>query len=173
MLEFARHIAGQSEIAAIAEVDDYSKRPANQRMIKEVMIILHDFPPRLLSYLKLIRGKPVFFFAVDKWVFERDIDRGLLGEAIAGKLVFPYFAFEGGQYLQEKERELKQRLIVEILENLVINFPELAQRIRILPQYFMYEVFSSRIRVFPLLNYEVADLTSCLIQNEDKSLRVA
>jgi hypothetical protein len=35
MLEFARHIAGQSEIAAIAEVDDYSKRPANQRMIKE------------------------------------------------------------------------------------------------------------------------------------------
>jgi tRNA A-37 threonylcarbamoyl transferase component Bud32 len=171
MLEFARHIAGQSEIAAIAEVDDYSKRPANQRMIKEVMIILHDFPPRLLSYLKLIRGKPVFFFAVDKWVFERDIDRGLLGEAIAGKLVFPYFAFEGGQYLQEKERELKQRLIVEILENLVINFPELAQRIRILPQYFMYEVFSSRIRVFPLLNYEVADLTSCLIQNEDKSLQ--
>jgi hypothetical protein len=135
------------------------------------MIILHDFPPRLLSYLKLIRGKPVFFFAVDKWVFERDIDRGLLGEAIAGKLVFPYFAFEGGQYLQEKERELKQRLVVEILENLVINFPELAQRIRILPQYFMYEVFSSRIRVFPLLNYEVADLTSCLIQNEDKSLQ--
>lgn len=170
MLEFARHIAGQSEIVAIAEVDDYSKNPANQRIV-EVMIILLDFPPRLLSYLKLIRGKTVFFFAVDQWVFERDIDRGLLGEAIAGKLVFPYSAFEGERYLQEKERELKQRLVVEILENLVINFPELAQRIRILPQYFMYEVLASRIRVFPLLNYEVADLTCCLMQNEEQILQ--
>jgi len=170
MLEFARHIAGQSEIVAIAEVDDYSKNPTNQRVV-EVMIILRDFPPRLLSYLKLIRDKTVFFFAVDQWIFERDVDQGLLGEAIAGKLVFPYSAFEGERYLQEKERELKQRLVVEILENLVINFPELAQRIRILPQYFMYEVLSSRIRVFPLLNHEVADLTCDLMQNEEQILQ--
>jgi Mn2+-dependent serine/threonine protein kinase len=135
------------------------------------MMVVHDFQPRLLSYLKVISGKTVFFFAVDQWVFERDIDRGLLGEAIAGKLIFPYHAFQGEAYLKENELALKQRLIVELLENLVINFPELAGRIQIKPQYFMYEVFSSRIRVFPLLNYEIADLTNVLTQNEQETLK--
>jgi tRNA A-37 threonylcarbamoyl transferase component Bud32 len=169
-VEFSRHLAGQYSIIAIAEVDDYSQKPANERMIIEVMIIIKDFPARLLSYLKIIKGKPVFFFAVDRWVFERDIDRGLLGEAIASKLIFPYRAFEGEAYLGQRERELKRRLVIELLENLVINFPELIQRIQIQPKYFMYEVFSSRIRVFPLLNYDIVDLTSCLVQNEQQIL---
>lgn len=171
ILEFCRHVAGQSKIAAIAVVDNYSQKPANERLIVEVMMVVHDFQPRLLSYLRVINGKTVFFFAVDQWVFERDIDRGLLGEAIAGKLIFPYHAFQGEAYLRENELELKQRLIVELLENLVINFPELAQRIQIKPQYFMYEVFSSRIRVFPLLNYEIADLTTVLTDNEEETLK--
>src|SRR5512133_2634926 len=139
-------------------------------MIVEVTIIIHDFPARLLSYLKIVKGKPVFFFAVDQWVFERDIDRGLLGEAIASKLVFRYHSLDGAAYLRQREMELKKRLVIELLENLVINFPELIQRIQIQPKYFMYEVFSSRIRVFPLLNYDIADLTSCLVQNEQQIL---
>jgi Kae1-associated kinase Bud32 len=171
ILENCRHVAGQSKITAIAEVDDYGQKPASERFIIEVMVVALDFQPRLMSYLKVINGKTVFFFVVDQWVFERDIDRGLLGEAIAGKLIFPYHAFQGEPYLKEKESKLKQRLIVELLENLVINFPELAERIRILPQYFMYEVLSSRVRVFPLLNYEIADLTSALTQNEEETLK--
>jgi hypothetical protein len=170
ILEYCRHIAGQSKITAIAEVDDYGKKPVSERFIIEVMMIVYDFQPRLISHLKVINGKTVFFFVVDQWVFERDIDRGLLGEAIAGKLIFPYRTFQGESYLKEKELTLKQRLIVELLENLVINFPELAERIRILPQYFMYEVLSSRVRVFPLLNYEIADLTGVLTQNGEKTL---
>jgi Kae1-associated kinase Bud32 len=171
IFEFCRHVAGQSKIAAIAEVDDYGHKPAGERLIVEVMMVVHDFQPRLLSYLKVINGKTVFIFAVDQWVFERDIDRGLLGEAIAGKLIFPYRTFQGEAYLKESELALKQRLIVELLENLVINFPELAQRIQIKPQYFMYEVFSSRIRVFPLLNYEIADLSSVLTENAPETLK--
>ena len=134
------------------------------------MLVIHDFQPRLMSYLKPIKNKTVFVFAVDQWVFERDIDRGLLGEAIASKLIFPYHALQGEAYLHERELELKQRLVLELLENIVVNFPELANRIQILPQYFMYEVFSSRIRVFPLLAYEVADLTRGLMQNEEQAL---
>lgn len=171
ILEFCKHIAGQSKITAIAEVDDYAQKPVSNRLIVEVMMIVHDFQPRLLSYLKVINGKTVFIFAVDQWVFERDIDRGLLGEAIAGKLIFPYHTFQGESYLKENELVLKRRLIVELLENLVINFPELAQRIQIKPQYFLYEVFSSRIRVFPLLNYEIADLTTAIMQTEEETLK--
>ncbi len=170
IVEFCRHLAGQSKIAAIAQVDNYSPKPPNERTIDEIMIIIQGFQPRIISYLKAIKNKTVLFFAVDQWIFERDIDRGFLGEAIASKLIFPYHALEGEAYLYKREVELKRRLVLELLENLVINFPELAQRIQILPQYFLYEVFSSRVRVFPLLAYDFADLNSCLIQNEEQTL---
>ena len=34
----------------------------------------------------------------------------------------------------------------------------------------MYEVFSSRVRVFPLIAYDIADLTNSLTQNEEQTL---
>ncbi len=169
-LEFCRHIAGTSKIAALALVDNYSMKTSNQRTIHEVMLVIHDFQPRLMSYLKTVNNKTIFVFAVDQWIFERDIDRGFLGEAIASKLIFPYLPLFGNDYLHEKEVVLKKRLILELLENLVVNFPELVQSIQIKPQYFMYEVFSNRIRVFPLIAYDVANLTSCLLQNEEKAM---
>ncbi len=169
-LDFCRHIAGSSKIAAIALVDNYSMKTLNERTTHEIMLIIHNFQPRLMSYLKTVNNKTIFVFAVDQWIFERDVERGFLGEAIASKLIFPYLALQGEGYLHENEVALKKRLTLELLENLVVNFPELTHRIRILPQYFLYEVFSNRLRVFPLLAYDVVNLMSCL-QNEEHSLR--
>lgn len=170
ILDFARHVAGQCPIAAVALVDRYSIKTPNERVISEVMVVIHDFQPRLLSYIRVIGGRTVFFFAVDQWIFERDIDRGFLGEAIAGKLIFPHQALQGSEYLGTQEVMLKKRLILELLENLVLSFPELVPRMQIKPQYFLYEVASNRIRVFPLLAYDVKALTDCLVGNEVQAL---
>ena len=171
ILEFCRHIAGSSKIAAVALLDHYSMKTSNERTNHEVMLVIHNFQPRLMRYLKTVNNKTIFVFAVDQWIFERDIERGFLGEAIASKLIFPHLALSGNDYLQEKEVALKKRLVLELLENLVVNFPELVHRIQIQPQYFMYEVFSNRIRVFPLIAYDLANLTSCLLQNEVASVK--
>lgn len=170
ILEFCRHIAGQSKIAAIALVDNYAMKTSSERTTHEVMLVLHNFQPRLMRYLNTVNNKTIFVFAVDQWVFERDVERGFLGEAIASKLIFPHFALYGDTYLHEEEVTLKKRLILELLENLVVNFPELAHRMQIKPQYFMYEVFSNRIRVFPLIAYDLTNLTSFLEQNEEQAL---
>jgi tRNA A-37 threonylcarbamoyl transferase component Bud32 len=170
ILEFCRHIAGQSKIVAIALVDNYSMKTSNERTIHEVMLVLHNFQPRLMRYLKTVNNKTIFVFAVDQWVFERDVERGFLGEAIASKLIFPHYALYDETYLHEEEVALKKRLILELLENLVVNFPELANRMQIKPQYFMYEVFANRIRVFPLIAYDLTNLTIFLEQNEEQAL---
>ena len=171
ILEFCKHIAGSSKVISIALVDNYSM-PSTERTIHEVMMVIHNFQPRLMRYFKVVNNKTIFVFAVDQWIFERDINRGFLGEAIASKLIFPYLALQEIDYLHEKEIVLKKRLIVELLENLVVNFPELAHRIKIKPQYFMYEVFSNRIRVFPLIAYDLANLMNCLKKNEAQTLGV-
>ena len=170
ILDFCRHIAGSARITAVAQVDRYSDLPDSDRTIIEIMVVILDFQPRLMSYVRTVNGKTVFFFAVDQWVFERDVDRGFIGEAIGSKLVFPYSALEGGGYLHEQEVALKKRLIVELLENLTVNFPELAARMQIKPQYFLYEVLLNRIRVFPLLAYDASSVIAVLTINEERSL---
>ena len=170
ILDFCRHIAGQSQIVAVALIDNYSMKTISQRVIYEVMVVIREFQPRLMSYIKTINNKTIFLFAVDQWIFERDIDRGFIGEAVASKLIFPYRALFGSSYLHEREVDLKKRLISELMENLVFVFPEMIARMQILPQYFLYEVISNRIRVFPLLAYDVASLTQYITKNEQQVL---
>ena len=158
ILETCRHIAGSSQITALSLPDDEAIGLSNARATVQVLLIIRDFQPRLMSYPKLIEGKNVVVFAVDQWIFERDVDRGFLGEALASSLIFPYSAMINADYLHAQEIDLKKRLILELLENIVIGFPELSYLIQIKPEYFMYEVILNRVRVFPPMAYGISSL---------------
>jgi Kae1-associated kinase Bud32 len=157
ILEFCRHIAGSAQIIAISLLGDYSTGTSSVKATLEALVVIHDFQPRVMSYVKIVSGKSIVFFAVDQWVFERDVDRGFLGEAIAGTLIFPHTALCGNNFLQVQEILLKKRLILESLENLVLSFPDLSYSLHIKPEYFMYEVMLNRVRVFPPLSYGVSN----------------
>ncbi|MCW4046624.1 MAG: hypothetical protein NWE99_03555 [Candidatus Bathyarchaeota archaeon] len=159
IIDFCRHIAGSARVTAISIFDNYSLGMPSTKATLEIVAVIHDFQPRLMSYLKILDGRAVIVFAVDQWIFERDVERGFLGEAFAGTLVFPYTALYGKDYLHEHEIVLKKRLILESLENLVLSFPELSYRLYIKPQYFMYEVILNRVRVFPPLAYSLSNFT--------------
>jgi Kae1-associated kinase Bud32 len=153
IFEFCRHIAGSASVTAISLLGNYPMAPSNAKATSEVVAVIHSFQPRIMSYVKTIGAKNIVFFAVDQWVFERDVDRGFLGEALAGTLIFPHTALCGEEYLHAQEILLKKRLILELLENLVLSFPELSYSLHIKPQYFMYEVILNRVRIFPPLAY--------------------
>ncbi|MCW4053533.1 MAG: hypothetical protein NWE84_01250 [Candidatus Bathyarchaeota archaeon] len=153
VLEFCKHIAGSALIVAISLSGNYSTGTSSVRSSLEAVVVIRDFQPRLMSYVKIVDGRSIIFFAVDQWVFERDVDRGFLGEALAGTLVFPHTTLHGKKYLHKQEILLKKRLILELLENLVLSFPEFAHQLHIKPKYFMYEVMLNRIRIFPPLAY--------------------
>lgn len=168
--EFSRHIAGSAQVTAIALVNTHQAEKLSEKATLEVLVVINNFQPRLMSYFKTVNQQTIFFYAIDQRIFELDIDRGFLGESIAGRLIFPHTVIAGNDYLREKEVLLKKRLILEALQNLAYSFPELAAQLQILPQYFLYEALSDRIRVFPLLAYDVYNLTNCLVQNESQEL---
>ncbi len=170
IFEFARHLAGNQTIVAIAHVDNYSMKSLSQELASEVLLVLKNFQPRIMSYIKTAKNKTFYVSAVDQWVFERDIEMGFLGEAIASKLIFPYTALLGGEYLHDNDVTLKKRLILELMQNLAQSFPELAGLMQIKPQYFLYEVLMNRLRVFPLLPYDTSNLINALTANEEQSL---
>ncbi len=147
-MNFSRHIAGSSEIAAACLYSDYSSL-STSRTATQVLLVIEDFQPRMMNYFKALGVNTLVVMAVDKWVFERDVDKGLLGEALAGGLVFPYKPIFNGDYLHLQEVMLKRRLILELLRSLVMDFPELSYEFYIEPQYFMYETWLTRARLFP------------------------
>ena len=157
ILEFCRHIAGSAQITAVNLIGNYSTGTANAKATLETLTVIRDFQPRLMSYVKIVDGRNIVFVAVDQWVFERDVDRGFLGEALAGTLIFPYTTLCGKEYLHTQEILLKKRLILELLENFVLSFPELSHSLHIKPKYFMYEVMLNRVRIFPPLSYGVSN----------------
>jgi tRNA A-37 threonylcarbamoyl transferase component Bud32 len=155
VLNFARHIAGTCEITASCMVSDCALGVSDEKATVRVLLIVRDFQPRLMNYVKTFDGRTAVVLAVDRWIFERDIDKGFLGEAIVGGLIFPYVALVNEEYLYVQEVKLKRRLILELLENLVLDFPELSYDIHIQPEYFMYEAMLSRARLFPPMIYSL------------------
>ncbi len=167
ILNFCRHIAGPYDITAACICSHYALGISNAKTPVEVLLVIHDFQPRLMNYVKVSGEKRIFVFAVDEWVFERDVDRGFLGEALAGGLIFPYKPLLNDVYLHVQEVKLKKRLTLELLENLVLDFPELSYEIHIRPHYFMYETMLSRARLFPPMIYNLLNFTLENVKKEN------
>jgi tRNA A-37 threonylcarbamoyl transferase component Bud32 len=156
VLSFCKHIAGSCQIKAMCICSDYTLGLPVTKATHQVLVVIERFPPRLMNYAKTVDGNNVAILAVDEWVFGRDVDRGFLGEALAGGLIFPYTPVLNREYLRLQEVELKKRLIIEILQSLVLDFPELSYEFCIEPEYFMYETLVTRVRLFPPMIYTLA-----------------
>ena len=158
VLSFCRHIAGPCDILAACTRGDYAPVLSLTKTVIQVLLIIHDFQPRLMNYVKVFGVNNVSVLAVDEWVFERDVERGFLGEALAGALTFPYAVLANEGYLHQQEVKLKKRLATELLQRLVLDFPELSYELRIRPEYFMYETMLTRSRLFPPTFYAMISL---------------
>jgi tRNA A-37 threonylcarbamoyl transferase component Bud32 len=172
VLDFCKRIAGSAHLTAVGLVDK-SADLSDANQMREALVVIKNFQPKIMSYFNNFNNNTIYFLAVDQRIFESDVRRGLLGEAFAGKLVFPYTALLGKEYLVGKEFALKRRLVLELLENLALNYPELIYHMKIKPQYFLYEVMFNRLRVFPLLSHEYSGyLKDVRQQNESEAASI-
>ncbi len=171
VMSFCSHAAKPCHIVAALVRSDYASIYPTARTVMQVLAVIRDFQPRLMNYVKVIGGVNVSVLGVDQWVFERDIDRGFLGEALAGALVFPYSTLMNEGYFRLEETKLKKRLITELLESLILDFPELSYELHVKPEYFMYETMLTRGRLFPPTLYALADLMTDGREDIEFSLR--
>jgi len=158
IIRFCTRIAHNHQISGASLCWGTSSLLREAKSPLEVLLIIKGFRPRLMTYIKFLNDKPVIFYAGDKWVFEKDVENGFLGEALSVHLLFPYKPLIGKGYLEREEVKLKKRVILEALENLVLDFPELSHQIHIKPEYFMYEAILSRARLFPPLFYVMSNI---------------
>jgi len=95
---------------------------------------------------------------------------GWLGEFFAEKLAVPYNPLKNGDYLQLHEVKLKKRTVLELLENLILEFPESSYEFLIKKEYFMYEVMLNRVRIFPPLAYGLSNFMNGVAPRKEVEL---
>lgn len=121
---------------------------ADEKSDVHVLLVLGNYRLRLRSHLKPLNENNVFILAVDRGAFERDVGQGLLGEFVAEKITFPYEPLINKEYLRRQEVRAKKRIVGELLENIVLEFPELSHELLIQTEYFMYETMKRRAQLF-------------------------
>ncbi|MEM3699653.1 MAG: AarF/UbiB family protein [Candidatus Bathyarchaeia archaeon] len=155
ILDFCSRVVDADKMVAACVCGDYALGFSDAKGFVEVLLVVRGFQPKFMNYLKVFGERGVVVLVVDQGVFEMDVERGFLGEAFASELLFPYITLVNEDYLHFQEVKLKKRLILELLENLVLAFPELSYELHIKPEYFLYETILSRARLFPPMLYNV------------------
>ena len=131
---------------------------ADEKSDVHVLLVLGNFRSRPRSYLKPLNGINAFILAVDRGAFEGDVEQGRLGEFTAEKITVPYEPLINKEYLWRQEVMVKKRIVLELLENIVLEFPELSRELVIKAEYFMYEAMMRRARVFLPVTYSFLNM---------------
>jgi len=110
------------------------------------------------NFTKQINGINLSILAIDQKTFESDVERGQFGEIVAEIIALPYQSWINPSYLEEMEVKMKKRFVVELLKDIVLQYPQLSTELLIKPEYFMYEVIRRRARLFLPLMYSFLNM---------------
>ena len=159
VLELCRNIAGSRQIIAACIYGPWVCGYADQKTDISVLLILDSFALRINTYFETVDDVNVSVLTVNRSDFERDVNKSWLGEFFAEKVAVPYESLKNGDYMRIHEVKLKKRTVLELLENLVLEFPESSHEFLIKKEYFMYEVMMRKARVFPSITYSFLNMT--------------
>ena len=153
LLSCCRQIAGSRKIVGACLFGARASSYGGEKSSLNVLLIVKNYSSRLMVYPKLLNNVNAFFLVVDSGLFETDVEQGIIGEFVAEKLMLPYQPIINPEYLLQQELKLKKRVVWELLENLVLEYPEMSHEFVIKPEYFLYEDMRRKARLFPLITY--------------------
>jgi tRNA A-37 threonylcarbamoyl transferase component Bud32 len=167
VLKQCRKIAGTRQIAAVCLYGPWVCGYANDKTDMNVLLVLNGFTPRLNTFFEAVNGCTLSILTVNRTDFERDIKKGWLGEFISEKITFPYEPLANEEYLENREVEVKKRIVSELIENLILEFPESSHEFLIKKEYFIYEVMMRLAKLFPSLTYRFLNMSKGDIKKEN------
>jgi tRNA A-37 threonylcarbamoyl transferase component Bud32 len=167
---WCKQIAGSRKIVGACLFGARIAGYGNEKSNLNVLLIVRNYPSRLMVYPKFLDDVNAFFLVVDKGLFEADVEQGIIGELIAEKLMLPYQPIVSPEYLQQQELKLKKRAVWELLETLVLEYPEMSHEFTINPLYFMYENMTRKARLYPLLTYSFLNVLRRPLKKQNTKL---
>ena len=158
LLDLCRTIAGSRRITASCLYGPWICGYADIKTDINVLMILEQFNFRLNTYFEKIDDFNVSILTVNYSDFERDVNKSWLGEFFAEKLTVPYESMMNEKYLHLNEVKIKKRIILELLQKLILEFPESSHEFLIKQEYFMFENMRRHAKVFPPIAYSYLNM---------------
>jgi tRNA A-37 threonylcarbamoyl transferase component Bud32 len=125
----------------------------------DLLLVLRRFRKGLTSHRKSIDDNAkALILTVDSGAFQRDVKQGWLGEFVAEKILVPYEPLFNKEYLWRQEVLLKKRIVWELLENIVLGFPESSHEVIIKPEYFLHQTIMQRSKLFPPVTFRFLNM---------------
>ncbi|MFQ6075766.1 MAG: phosphotransferase, partial [Candidatus Bathyarchaeia archaeon] len=153
IVELCEEIAGGHNIAAAclygSRVCGYARDDSDY----DVLLVLEDYPEGVRYHYRKMDGAHAALLVVDKGLLEMDARKGGLGEFVAGRLIAPYTPISNRDYLWTVELEAKRRIAEEEIEDLVVEYGELARGLIVRPEYLALVRMRKRARVYTPLRY--------------------
>ncbi|MEJ2243796.1 MAG: hypothetical protein P8X87_04575 [Candidatus Bathyarchaeota archaeon] len=168
ILNICKDVAGSRKITAVCVYGPWACGYANKKTDINVLLVLERFLLRLQNHYDTNGDTKISVLIVNRSDFERDIKKGWLGEFCAERLLLPYVPLINSEYLESNEKETKKRIIMEILGNVVLEFPESSYDFSIKNEYFMYETMMRKAKLFPPLAYVFHNVTQ---KNGDQNIK--
>lgn len=126
----------------------------------DVILVLEDFDEFVRYYYRQIDGIQFAVLAVDKKALEMDARKGALGDFVAGRLLSPYLPLLNPEYLRSIELETKQRFATEDLDDLIIEYGEIARGLVVKIDYLVLCRMKKRATSYPPLRYSYVKMLS-------------
>jgi len=156
----------EKEIFAAAANLSYMRGRDKTESRVDVMLIL-DSSARKLSYeRKNLDGGLLSILAVDRRTFEKDVENDWLGGMLVESLLMPYEPLVNKNFLWHQELKAKKRIIIEIINNLILEYPEMSRELLLKPEFFMWEAISRKASLYPPIICRFLALSEGVISRE-------
>ncbi|MBT8172394.1 hypothetical protein KJN74_05945 [Candidatus Bathyarchaeota archaeon] len=158
LLSVCDNIAGSRKITAICIYGPWICGYADDKTYLNVLMILDRFNRRLNTYSESINGLNVSVLVINRLDFERDVKRGWFGEFFTDMITIPFEPLKNREYLLQNELDIKKRIILEFIENIISEFPESSYEFLFKKEYFMYEGIMRKSKLFPPITYNFLNM---------------
>ena len=158
ILDACSRVAGKSRIEAICLYGSRISGYAREDSDYDVLLILTEYANGVKYSYEKVDGNQLAILIVDKKALELDAEKGSFGDFIAGRLMSPYTPLLNTEYLEDIEVKLKKRFVEEDLEDLVIEYEELARGLVIRLEYLILARMQKRSRGYPPLRYSYINM---------------
>jgi len=154
------------EIFAAAANSSYMRGRDKTESRVDVTLIL-DSSTRKLSYeRKTLNGGLLSILSVDRRTFEKDVENDWLGGMLVESLLMPYEPLVNKNFLWHQEVKAKKRIILEIINNLILEYPEMSRELLLKPEFFMWEAISRKASLYPPIICRFLGLSEGVISRE-------
>jgi tRNA A-37 threonylcarbamoyl transferase component Bud32/predicted nucleotidyltransferase len=158
ILSACREIAKGNEIVASALYGSRAAGYARKDSDYDILLVIRDYPEDVRYHYVATKEGQLAVLAVDQDALEKDVEKGVFGDFVAGRLLTPHTAIMNEDYIRRVEVAVKKRFAEEDLEDLVLEYGELARGLTILPMYLVFARMEKRARTYSPLRYSYANI---------------